>query len=526
MLLVPKKTDSLKLHVINIAISYPKIVDANQTMDQVIGSDVKILAAKMVKALEERKTIGKLTISSQFATVEFIAITSESEWGAIVSSSVQPALQKQKYLVTHTDLNTGKDKSNKTYEVDELVYESGNVLCCTTYAMNFYRAGYMLELARNMESKNPASFVVLKKNFDDIGAIPYIASKLPEKFFGSLEESGFVFSNLLPFPAPGMGVELDIIPQSMNSFFNTYSTKELIKSILVDPTTLALDDAIGKLNNLNAAYFGGGDPILYLLPLTYEEFTMSEELLSHLTGRRQEFSWIFSQFSRFFEYNGVIETSKINTNLRFFQDQIKSLVNSPYTGSLYFEGSPRDLQDLIISWFSHSEYKKDLFYLLDSLDPSKSNFNLEYIRGDKDVLTKITPTYRNISPGLILMNNKLSAGIEVSESVTSGKLILSLSDKTGSSCVVQVVSVSEHDSDNNSIKSLIKIANANAYAEIRENLHSLLAFTMWLCNGDQSKTIAIDKNNGKYSIKWPAHVLRRYVKTSLFSGSLKLWLAS
>lgn len=527
LLLVPQANKAYKLHMVDIAVRYPKTESGSGTLMSVLGEDAKVMATKIINLMKNRSTVNQVTVSSNFASVTFIGITVESEWGAVVSTTKAPVLSDHMYNIVQTDLNTGKDVSNRNLMIKELTYSSSTTLCMSTFATSLYRAAYILELSKEMEQKNPGAYSVLRKNFIEIGDLPYISAKLPEKFFGSLEEAGFIFSNLLPFPNSSLSKKLDVIPNSMNAFFNTYSTRDLISSLFVNPSSVNIDDAVEQLNVLNAAYFAGNDPELFLLSDADEVMTVNEEVMSHITGRRQELQWVFSQFSRFFEFNGAVEASKINSNLRFFQQQLKTLVETPLNSALYFEDSPRDLFDFSLSWFNHTNYAKDIYYLLMSLDPSKSNYELEYISGNKDVLNAVKPYYRTLSPGLILMNNTLLTKVNIVESlkvVDQGAIVMDLTNRAGETVQAKLISISLHDADIKACGSLVKIISDAKVSDVRVEMDSILAITMWLCNGDPKKGFGMNKVDNTYIIKWPAHVLRRYIKSSIFEGSLKLWI--
>lgn len=528
MILKPKLNSPMKMHMVDIAINYPKVETGGDTLALILGNDAKLLASRIVSTLKARRSVSELVISSNYATAKFVGITVESEWGAVISSSKPGTKMNHSYSTVITDLNTGKDVSQSKQEIAETTYNASTTLCVSTYGVSLYRAAYILELSKGMEQKNPGAYSVLLKNYTDIGDLPYVTAKLPEKFFGTLEEAGFIFSDLLPFPSSGLVTKLELIPSIMLPYFNTFDTRSTILSLFLNQSSINVDAAVKQLEVLNAAFFGGGDPNLFLLSGDEESFSMDEELMSHLSGRRQELNWIFSQFSRFFEYNGAIEASKINSNLRFFQEQIKNLIDTPYSSALYFEDSPRDLQDFISSWLGHKSYSKDLYYLLLSLDPGKSNYNLEYVSGSSEVLAAIKPYYRHISPGLILMNNNLMSMVDVLESnklVDKSSLILNLTNRRGSSVVAKLTTDSSHDADIQGSRSLISLITSNKAIEARGELESIMALTLWLCNGDSSKSFLVNKADNRFTIRWPAHVIRRYVKSSIFEGTIKMWMA-
>lgn len=406
----------------------------------------------------------------------------------------------------------------------EKVYEASNTIFSTSYAASFYKAIYLAHISEDFKTKNPAAYVEINYQKNGFKDIPYLAAYLVEGVTGTIADVGFITNAMLPVPSGSVGFGVPQLGNLFDVHFNTYDPDKLIRKTLNVDADVDITSAIESLEVLNIVTYRGGTPRLFGIGKLDESIQISSRLLSYLTGHRGDIIWVFSALSRFFEYNGAVESSSINKNLRLFQSNLKGLLDSPLPPLIYPDGSPKNLADLCYDWFGDEGI--NMSFLLESLDPLRKNYTLEKVSGTDISYNRIKSRLDRVSPGLILLNPDFFYSI-ISVNDLDYKIELNFVD-VGVSVFVKPAQVTPHEIY--AFKALkymfdLHSSDINKFNEILQDINGLLLITIWLSNGDASKGFAISLDSNNITITWPSHVLRRYSKLPIYSGDIKVWLA-
>lgn len=529
MLIKPFPSSDEVIHGLTITFQLPKVHHSHTSrlFKEMLLDDAIQLANKMVSHLNSRSQVLKKTISSAYATVTFTAVTPETIWVSKVAGEI--GVDKSiDYTVIPVDPSTGDEKKAKNLLIREDTYD-GLCLFRVSYAASFYKAVFLKVMAEDMKNKVPGAYSSIARSVSELEILPYLCADLDEMYVGGIPNVGFITSSLVPLPGLMSPIKYSNLPLSFKNIFSNSDIENKIKNLILPIEGLELNDVISQFQSMHAGFVDGA-PFLYAIPMKTEAITISDGLSSNLVGDRQNLVWIFSELSRLFEFNGQIEISRINENLRYFQNKLKDVAAEEYYDSLYFEQSPIDLEDLCYRWFNYSSMAdssispKHIWALFKSLDVSKVRYNIEQVSSGKDadgLFNKIKSGITLLTPGLVILNEEFRNMIHSDLTTSTGVLHLTYT-RGGKSCVFKIV---PHDAH-----SYLAHLTGDVLLRIKDNhesiesLNALCVLTLWLCNGDKSKEILFKKENKLLQIEWPAHILRRYSRMPFFNGRLKLWV--
>lgn len=529
MLLKPWNDDDTAIHCVEFSFIGPKLSpqDASRSIYDVLIQDAEALASKILKKLQSRPSVGEEIVSSQYATVTFSTITAESLWGSIDFKSHDYVRLNKGTLEVTTNLTTGKETTKKKGSYQEKTFVSANTIFSTTYASSFYKAIYLAHISKDFETKNPAAYVEINFQKNSFKNIPYIASYLIEGISGTISDVGFISNVTLPIPSSGISFNVPQLGNLFDSLFMTYNPEKLIRKALNVNNSADISQPVQTLETLNIVAYNGGTPRLFGIGKLEESITISNRLLSYLTGHRGDIIWVFSALSRFFEYNGAVENSVINKNLRLFQLNLKNLVDTPIAPLLYPDGSPKNLTDLCYDWFG--DIGVSMAFLLESLDPLRKNYKLEKISGTDINFSRVKTRLDRLSPGLLIINPDLLGSVTAVDE-ENYSITLKFSEINDTEVKMVPAQITPHEIE--AIKAFNYLYNLkqepekiSEFHEILNDISGILLITIWLSNGDATKGFAISKESGYMKISWPPHVLRRYSKLPIFNGDIKVWLA-
>lgn len=529
MIIKPFPMSDEVIHGLTITFNLPQVhhTQASKTFKELLLADATLLATRMVTHLTSRSQVLKRTISSNYATVVFTAVTPETLWVSHVTG--EKGVDKSiNYTVIPVDPVTGHEKKATTLVIREDTYDN---LCLfrVSYAASFYKAVFLKLMADDMKTKVPGAYSAISRSVSELEMLPYLSADLDEMYVGAIPDVGFITSSIVPLPGLMSPIKYTNLPLSFKQVFNDSSVDSKLKKLILPVEGLDLTEVIGQFQPMHAGYIDG-IPFLYTIPLTTEAITISDGLSSNLVGDRQNLVWIFSELSRLFEFNGQIEISRINENLRYFQNKLKDVVADEYYDSLYFEQSPMDLEDLCYRWFNYESLSnlsispKHIWALFKSLDVSKVRYNVERVstgQASISLFNKISSGLHLLTPGLVLLNEEFRNMIHVELTKSTGQLHL-IYTRGSDSCIFKLTPQDQH--------SFLAHLTGDVLTKIKdsqeslESLNALCVITLWLCNGDKNKDILFKKENKILQIEWPAHVLRRYSKMPFFFGKLKLWV--
>lgn len=529
MLLNPWINDDTAIHCVEFSFIGPKLIpdDASRSIYDVLIQDAELLASRILTRLQTRSSINEEVISSNYATVTFSTITAESLWGSIdFKSHNYIRLQKGTLQVT-TNLTTGKETAKHRGSYQEKAFVNANTIFSTTYAASFYKAIYLAHISKDFEIKNPAAYVEINFQKNSFKDVPYIASYLIEGISGTIADVGFVSNVMLPVPSSKISFNVPQLGNLFDPLFNTYKPEGLIRKALDVDQMADISQPVQSLEMLNIVAYNGGTPRLFGIGKLEESINISERLLSYLTGHRGDIIWIFSALSRFFEYNGAVENSVINKNLRIFQTNLKGLLDSPLPPLIYPDGSPKNLTDLCYDWFG--DLGIGMAFLLESLDPLRKNYKIEKIFGQEIDFNRVKTRLERVSPGLLIINPDLLENV-ISVDEVENSITLTFNDANGVSVKILPTQITPHEVEaikafNNLFQMRSNSERESEFNSILNDISGILLITIWLSNGDASKGFAISKDSGYMKISWPPHVLRRYSKLPIFNGDIKVWLA-
>lgn len=529
MLLKPWNDDDTAIHCVEFSFIGPKVQpgEANRSIYDVLIQDAELLASKILTRVQTRSSINEEVITSNYATVTFSTITAESLWGSIDFKSHNFIRQAKGTVQVTTNLTTGKETAKLKGSYLEKTFVSANTMFSTTYVSSFYKAIYLAHISKGFETKNPAAYVEINYQKNSFRNVPYIASYLVEGLSGTIADVGFVSNVMLPIPSSSISFGVPQLGNLFDPIFLTYNPERLIRKALDVDANADITQPVNSLEVLNIVAYNGGTPRLFGIGNLQESIKLSDRLLSYLTGHRGDIIWVFSALSRFFEYNGAVENSVINKNLRLFQSNLKGLVDTSLAPLLYPDGSPKNLTDLCYDWFGGVGIS--MAFLLESLDPLRKNYKIEKVSGSDIDFNKVKTRLDRVSPGLLALNPDLLESV-VSVNLADHSISLTFSDLNDVSVKVSPTQITPHEIEAvkafNHLYLLKKDQKTEAdFNVILNDISGILLITIWLSNGDATKGFAISKESGYMTLSWPPHVLRRYSKLPIFNGDIKVWLA-
>lgn len=517
-MLIKSKNDngdeSIIIHLVKFSLRLPKLnpTDVGKaTLDSVLKQDAILLADRIKKHLESRKSIKATVIHSAYSTAEFTAITPESMFGTPLTDDNVDRIPVE-YIVSTVDPDSGVESKPTKFSVSEAGWDNKSCAFEVCFAANYYKAAYLMAISDEMKTKNPGGYYTIKQNFTNIGNLPYLAAPLGEQVVGYIENVGYYFANL--YPIPGSVIENLSISENpyLQNLHGIDKTKSLIESIIIDPQSVDLTDVLDQVRDSEIGHISNGLTNVFQISVRDNNIPISERLAGHLINQRQNLIWCFSELSRFFELAGIINNSSINRNMKVFQAKIKSLSDSKLESALFPDSAPRDLEDFIIQLFP-SKWKP-IYKLLKQIDPSRVLFNMVYESGNLKEFNKFKGANKFLSPGLILTVPYLNQVVGV-ESQGDDNLspIFSYRDFK-----FKLSPLTTHSSD---IISFSDYNSVKSDPEVYNDLLALVNIVFWL-NTEESDKFLLNKDTpGVIKLITPTHLARKYSTIPFFSGVLR-----
>lgn len=517
MLIKSKQDDgneAIIVHVVELSLRLPKLSPSEigqATLETVLKEDALLLANRIKNHLDSRKSIKAVTISSAYGTAKFTAITPESIFGSPLMYDANDRIPVE-YIVSTVDPDTGIESKPSKFTVTETGWEDKTCAIEVCFAANYYKAAYIMTISDEMKTKNPGGYYTIKRNFVNIGNLPYLSAPLSEQVIGYVEGVGYYFANL--YPIPGSVIE-NLSVQDYPHLHNLHGvdkTPALIESIIINPESVDLTSVLDQLRESELGHISSGLTNVFQIAMRNNNIPISERLTGHLINQRQNLIWCFSELSRFFELAGIINNSSINKNMKTFQSKIKSLSDSRLESALFPDSAPRDLEDFIIQLFP-SKWKP-IYKMLKQIDPNRILYDIEYISGDMIKFNRFKGANKFLSPGLILTVPYLNQVISI-ESQGDDELppLFSYGDLK-----FKLTPLTTHSSDvishkdYNSIKSDVEVYN---------DLIALVNIVFWL-NTEESDKFLLNKDTpGIIQLITPTHLARKYSNIPFFSGVLR-----
>lgn len=506
--------DKNYLHLIPIKLNLPKVQDVDigsKKIKDLLQMDANLLAEKIATHLSSRKTVKKQSISSNYASVEFTAITPDSLFVTNLSSN---PISKEivAYSVTPVDIDTGKEEKMVRLDISEDAFVDEDVSCDVTTAASYYKAAYLLRISRDMQSKNPGGYYTILQNYLDIGDMPYLSAPLPEQIIGYQKGIGFLFSGAYPIPGINSQIlEGDEIPSIMRKYkTNSYISR--LSSIVILSETVSIEDVSKQVESYNLSHLAKGLNSIYTLNNDPFVIQLSPALQSVLTLKRQDLIWVFSELSRCFEMSGVVETGRIGTNLRHFQNKLKNLHADTFVAAIYPDYSPRDLEEFFSMNFNGSY--KGFDKLIKQIDPNRQLYKLSVISGSSEKFNLFRNTHSFLSPGLIPLVPYLANKITIDNGVFQYKNEFTFQ--------INPIATNSHSTNVNYIDALQTVLNNQS---LKSDLNAIIQVIFWLNNETENDFLISKDSNDSILVSTPTHLLRKYSKLPFFSGSLGVKVA-
>lgn len=517
MLIKSKEIDgdeSIIIHLVDISLRLPQLKSnevGSATLESVLKQDALLLASRIKSHLESRKSIKAVSLSSAYSTVKFTAITPESVFGIpLVRDSIDRI--PVDYIVSTVDPDTGNESKPNKFAVTEEGWDDKSCAIEVSFAANYYKAAYVLAISDGMKVKNPGGYYTIKRNFDNIGSLPYLAAPLGEQVIGYIKDVGYYFANL--YPIPGSVIENLTISDNayLHSLHGIDKTESLIKSIILDSTEVDVTEVLIQLRDSQLGHISSGLTNIFQISVRGNNIPISERLTGHLINQRQNLIWCFSELSRFFELAGIINNSSINRNMKIFQSKIKSLSDSQLESALFPDSAPRDLEDFVIQLFP-SKWKS-IYKLLKQIDPSRILFDVVYQSGNLAEFNRFKGANKFLSPGLILTVPYLNQIVGVESQGDDG---LSPLFSYGN-FKFKLVPLTTHSSD---IISFRDYSSVRSDIEVYNDLIALVNIVFWLNTEETDKFLLNKDTPGIIKLITPTHLARKYSNIPFFNGLLR-----